>query len=289
MATRTYRCVVRALITVLVASAASTASAQNLDPNRGRITFSGGLDFANAYMFRGFLRDDTRLIMWPYVEAAVELHRSDEGVRAVTAHIGNWNSLHTGDTGSQGRSGKMWYQGDIYGTLAVAFGPDIAVGATYTAYTSPNNSFHAIKELAFKVAVDDNDTFYDVGFNPYALVAFELDTLPGIRQADAGQRRGTYLEVGVAPGWTDPAVTVQFPIKVGLSLKDYYELAGVDQRFGFLSLGGIATVPLGRNTSYGSWNVHGGVEFQTLGNTPEMFNGGDQTKFIASVGVGFAY
>jgi hypothetical protein len=48
-------------------------------------------------------------------------------------------------------------------------------------------------------------------------------------------------------------------------------------------------VPFGGTTSYGSWNVHGGVEFQSLGNTPEAFNRGDQSKLIASVGVSFSY
>jgi hypothetical protein len=289
MAAFVSRCFAVVTVGIVTLGGAPQVEAQAGDPNPGRMTFTAGLDFANAYMFRGLRQEDTELVMWPFVEGAANLYSSDEGIKSVTAHIGSWNSLHTGATGSDGISGKMWYESDLYGTLSVAFGPDIAVGATYTAYMSPNNAFHTVKEIAFKVAVDDNDTFSDAGFNPYALIAFELDTLPGIRQADAGQRAGTYLEFGVAPGWTDPAVTIAFPIKVGLSLKDYYELAAVDQRFGFLSLAAIASVPLGTNSDFGSWNVHGGVEFLSLGNTPEAFNGGDQTKFVMSVGIGVAY
>ena len=55
------------------------------------------------------------------------------------------------------------------------------------------------------------------------------------------------------------------PIKVGLSLGNYYEVAGVDETFGFLSVGGIVTVPLGSASRYGSWNIHGGAEYQKLG------------------------
>ena len=58
---------------VLITCLASEAAAQAA-PNRGRITFIGGLDFANTYMFRGLRQDDTRLIMWPYAEAIADLH-----------------------------------------------------------------------------------------------------------------------------------------------------------------------------------------------------------------------
>jgi hypothetical protein len=209
-------------------------------------------------------------------------------MKNVSFHIGTWNSLHSGSSGLNGPSGKLWYESDIYGTLGFGFGPGISIAATYTAYTSPNSSFSTIKELAFKAALDEGD-IPGASFKPYAVVAFELDTFPGVRQADRGVNAGTYLEAGIVPGYRDPALFVEFPVKVGLSLDDYYELAGVDHTFGYLSLAAVATVPFGRSSSYGAWNVHGGIEFQSLGDTPEAFNGGDQTKLIASIGVGFRY
>jgi hypothetical protein len=266
----------------------SAAQVVNPSPNRGKIMFIGGFDFATAYMFRGMLRDDTRVVLWPYTEATVDLFTGREGLKNVSLHLGTWNSLHTGATGYNNGFGKLWYESDIYGTLGVRFGPDVTVAATYTAYMSPNDSFTTIKELSFKAAVDDAGSL-GIALRPYGLVAFELDTIPGFRQADRGLEPGTYLEAGVAPGWVDPDFRVEFPIKVGLSLDDYYELNGVDQKFGFLSLAAIATVPLGRTSSYGSWNVHGGVEFLSLGNTPEALNGGDQMKLIGSIGIGFSY
>ena len=60
-----------------------------------------------------------------------------------------------------------------------------------------------------------------------------------------------------------------------MSLGDYYELAGEDNKFGFFSIAGIVTVPLGGTTSFGAWNIHGGVEYQKLGDTTECFNDGD--------------
>ena len=266
---------------------ASPVAAQTAPGNQGRITFTGGYDFANAYMFRGLLQDDTRVIMWPFAEAAAELHRDDDGVTSVKLHVGTWNSLHTGATGLNGPRRELWYESDVYATLAVGL-EDTVVSGTWIVYTSPSNSFSTIQEVIVKATLDDIGTT-GIGLNPHALVAFELGTSPRLGQADQGTNGGTYLEAGVTPGWSDAALDLRFPLKIGLSLNDYYELAGVDHRFGYLSLGAVATVPIARNTSYGTWNVRGGIEFQSLGDTPEAFNRGDQTKLIASVGLTLSY
>src|SRR5690606_10765218 len=120
------------------------------------------------------------------------------------------------------------------------FDGGLTIGSTFTAYTSPNNSFSSIKELAFKAWLDDDLAGLNaISLRPYALVAFELDTGPGTGQADLGLNGGTYMELGAAPGWTGAPLNVSFPIKLGLSLNDYYELAGVDHRFGFFSIGAV--------------------------------------------------
>jgi len=67
------------------------------------------------------------------------------------------------------------------------------------------------------------------------------------------------------------------------------ELAGTDHKFGYLSIAGIVTVPLGGTTNLGAWNVHFGGEYQQLGDTTKSFNGGEGSQFIGSVGVGFSY
>ena len=79
-----------------------------------------------------------------------------------------------------------------------------------------------------------------------------------------------------------------------MSLGDYYELEGEDNKFGFFSIAGIVTVPLGGTTSFGSWNIHGGVEYQRLGDTTAAFNLDDDglpknNQAIGSFGIGFSY
>ena len=274
-----------AVVAVVAVHASSAAAQGTSSPNGGNIALSASFDITNAYLFRGLRQDDTGLIMWPAADVGVRLFDAAGPV----LHVGTWNSLHTGLAGSDGPTRRLWYESDFYTTLSVALTNDYAVGATYTAYTSPNGSFSGVKELSFKIGPTDSAAVSSTFISPYALVAFELDTHPGLGQADGGQDAGTYLEFGASPRWAGAPVDVFFPIRVGLSLSNYYELAGEDHMFGFLSLGAHAEVPLVRTSSYGAWNVHGGIDFYSLGDTPEAFNAGDQTKLVASVGIGFTY
>jgi hypothetical protein len=77
-------------------------------------------------------------------------------------------------------------------------------------------------------------------------------------------------------------------LRKDITLGNYYELAGSDHRFGFASVAGLVTGPIVRSTNGGSINLHGGVEFQRLGETTKTFNGGDASKTIASAGIGFS-
>jgi hypothetical protein len=275
----------------LVVGLAPPAAAQSPDPNPGALTISGATDVTNAYMFRGIRQEDENLIVWPYFDLGIALHSGDGLLKSVGVNIGTWNSLHRGLSGSSGPSGKLWYESDFYVTFGVGFGHGFALGTTYTAYTSPNGMFTTVKEIAVKASADVK------GFKPYALIAFELDTTPGTGQADAGENAGRYLEVGAAPGYMLSKVALSVPIKVGVSAGNYYEMntgtsarpVYVDNAFGYFSVAGVGTVPLGGTTRFGAWNVHGGIEFQKLGDTTTELNDGEDTKVIVSGGIGFTY
>lgn len=275
----------------LVTFQATGARAQDVpaELKAGTITVTAGTDFVSSYMFRGFRQDDTKIITWPYGNIGLTLYSGDGSLRSVGVSVGMWSSLHPGDAGRDGPSGKLWYQRNFDSTLALGFGGGVSLGTTYRAYVSPNNMFSTVKEVALKLAVDDSAHFGKGAVRPYALVAFELDTAPGLGQLDAGARAGRYLELGVAPAWAANVASIAFPVKVGLSLSNYYELAGVDHKFGYASVGAVVTVPLGRPSGLGQWNVRGGVELQSLGETTQSLNGGDRSKVLGSIGVGFSY
>jgi hypothetical protein len=268
---------------------AGSAAAEPSDPNPGALSISGGVDFLNQYMFRGIRQHSTGVAIWPWADLGIAAYSGEGGLKSVGINVGTWNSLHTGDTGTDGPSTKLWYEGDFYATLGLGFGGGVSVATTYAAYTSPNNTFSTVKEIMFKLSVDDSAHLGKAAVKPYAILAQELDTAPGLGQSDGGAEAGTYLELGIAPGYTLSKASLAVPVKVGLSLSNYYELSGTDNKFGFFSVAGIVTVPLGSPSKFGSWNIHGGAEFQKLGETTKFFNGGDDSQVIGSIGIGFSY
>src|SRR6185436_2752769 len=116
---------------------------------------------------------------------------------------------------------------------------------------------------------------------PYGIIAFELSDKG---QADGGQffggKKGSYLELGAGPNWPlgGGKATLTIPIKLGVSLKDYYEipdsaLSITDNKFGYFDIGGLITFPLTSvPPKFGSWNIHGGVDVLTFGDTTKAFN-----------------
>ena len=91
----------------------------------------------------------------------------------------------------------------------------------------------------------------------------------------------------MAPGFAVSRVAGAVPVKVGLSLDNYYEGVNGDERFGFFSVAGIATVPFSSQpTRFGTWNVHGGVEWLRLGDRNQLFG---ENQVVGSLGIGFSY
>jgi hypothetical protein len=275
---------------VLASTPVWAQDAPSADPNPGALTITGSIDFLNQYMFRGIRQNSTGFATWPAVDLGIAAYSGDGGLKSVGINFGTWNSLHSGDTGTDGPSGKLWYESDFYATLGLGFGGGTSFSTTYTAYTSPNSGFTTVKEISFKFAVDDSRRGKGA-VKPYVILAQEFDTDVARGQADGGLNAGTYMELGVAPGYAASKASIAFPVKVGFSLSDYYENpeTGDDEKFGFFSIAGLVTVPLGGTTSFGSWNLHGGVEYQALGKTTEFFNGGDSSQVIGSFGIGFSY
>ena len=67
-------------------------------------------------------------------------------------------------------------------------------------------------------------------------------------------------------------------MKLGFSLSDYYEANGEDNGFGYFDIGALFTVPFSSApTKFGSWNLHGGVNYLALGDGTKSFNVKDGT------------
>lgn len=263
-------------------AAAPAATAPDADaqqsapaPEIKRFTLTGGVDFMTAYVFRGIYQEDSGTIMPPYADLGVTLGKG------VSLNVGNWNSIHSGPSGHSGH-GNAWYEADYYGSVTFTAGK-LKPGVLFTSYTSPNDAFATVHELAGVIAYDDSGSPFPL--SPKVIVGTELHG-----QADGGGNKGTYLELGIRPGLkVASALTFYVPVKVGLSLKDYYEGPTGSNRFGYFDTGVIASVPLGFMSGTGAWEVHGGVDFLWLGDNMKLLNSGDGFKPVGVIGLSFAY
>jgi hypothetical protein len=275
-----------ALVALLLVAA--PAMAQD-DPNPGALTFTGAVDVLPGvpYIFRGIVQEsDPKLTLWPYADLGIALMSGgDGGLSSVGVNFGVWNSLQTGSSGSDGPTDRLHYEEDFYATLALGFNGGVSLGTTFTAYTSPNGMFTTVEELSFKVSKAHM-------LSPYGVLAFEMGETG---QADAGANKGTYLELGVGPSWPlgGGAATFTVPVKIGMSLKDYYEGPAGDQKFGFFDIGGLVTVPLsGVPSQFGSWNFHAGADvlfFPGEDSVLRLLNDGESSKVVGLFGIGLSY
>lgn len=254
------------------------------EPSR-RVTVSAGFDFLTAYLFRGIYQEDRGVIVPPFVDLGISVYEGDGALKNITLNGGNWNSLHSGPSGNSGH-GNAWYEADYYGSVSFTVG-NWTPKALFTSYTSPNDVFGTVNELAAVLAYDDSSSAFPL--SPSATVAFELRG-----QADGGEKKGTYLELGIGPELTliDAArypVTLAVPVKLGMSLKDYYEGPTGSNRFGFFDIGGRASVPLAFLNGRSTWEVHGGVNVLWLGDNLRALNNGDRVKPIGVIGMSVTY
>jgi hypothetical protein len=273
-------------------STAAPAAAQADDPNPGALTLTASFDVPSLYYFRGIRQEiDPKFTMWPAADLGIALSSGDGALKSSAINIGLWNSLHTGSSGTDGFSEMLHYEEDFYAALNLGFGGGIGFGTTFTAYTSPNRMFTTVKEISFKVSKSGM-------LAPYGILAFEIGG-DDSGQADVGANKGTYLELGVGPSFPlgGGKVTLTVPVKLGMSLSDYYEhpLTGEDNKFGFFDVGGLITVPLsGIPSKFGTWNFHAGADFLAFGDTTETFNLDDDGETSSSTvtwifGFGLSY
>ncbi len=249
------------------------------------VSGSLGIDFTTAYFFRGILQENQGVIGQPWVELGYNLYTANEGLKNLDLTFGLWNSLHDGPTGG---AGGPWYESDFYVGLSAGIGDRLSVGATYTSYYSPNATFGTVQEIAFSASVDDSGWFGEsLQLNPSLTVAFELNG-----QADAGAKRGTYAEIGIEPSFAigklgDADLTLTVPVKVGLSLGDYYEYGtGDDDFLGYFDIGAAVSAPLHfMPARLGPWDASLGLHAIVLGDNNKLVNHDDGTALVLSLGL----
>ena len=256
------------------------------DAVHGRLGFA----LTSQYFFRGIEQENQGIIAQPTLDLSLNVHEGDEGLRQLNIVTGIFESLHSGPTGS---TGGVWYESRYYLGVEGQFGERFAGGVRYNTYATPNGSAQSlnntVEELQFQVQFDDAGIFSkDWTLFPTATVAFELEG-----QRDGGNERGIYAELAISPAWTigeigDAELTLKFPSRIGVSLKDYYEQlnGGDDDFFGYIQSGGVVSAPLNfRASRLGPWRGYAGLHLILLGNNNDERNGDDRAELFFEFGM----
>jgi hypothetical protein len=256
------------------------------DAESSRLHFAFGADYTTAYFFRGFAYEDTGLIIQPWADLALDVVRAEEVT--VSLMLNTWNSFHgqATDAGTTDDFRKYWFESDIGAGISFEFA-NWSASAMYNWYTSPSDAWETTEEVMLTLAYADEE-FLPGGWTllPELVLAIETGSV-----ANDGFRKGSFLQLGVSPGVEFDAGSVKgldlrFPVRVGLSLSNYYEGEnGENDAFGFASAGAEFTLPLPLDSSWGSWSLHAGIQGLFLGDVTTEANGGDDFQLIASFGI----
>jgi len=265
------------LVAADLARSSSTLAAQAPAPAARPVKVTGAFDFPTLYIFRGIRQEfDADLTFQPWVNLAYTASPT------VTLNVGSWNSIHSGSNSDEDVYDGTFYETDFYVSGAFATGK-VTSTLLYTAYMSPIDAFGPVHEIAYTAGFNDSENGVPVA--PAVTVAFEL----GDKSADAGANKGIYLELAATPAipmGDDPPLTLTVPIKLGMSLKDYYEnpLTGEDSTFGYFSIGLMALKSLSPNL-----DIHGGVLIYGFGDTLKLFNNDESSQVVGTIGLGFSF
>lgn len=249
------------------------------------------LEFLTAYYYRGFLQENHGVIAQPALRLDVDVWRGDDtdwlqNISLIGAVRG---SFHEEQTWSDGTGADIWYELDAVGGFGFRFLDRWTFETKYVSISSPNDAWDTINEIDIDLAFDDAGLWPgDFAVKPHMLIAYEFDG------SAAGQQEGTLMELSIEPGMTvvqsrTIPVRLSFPMKVGLSLDDYYVLpwGGEDETFGFFKAGVSLTVPLTFvPPDLGQWAIIGGVDWIFLGDNTQMLNMNDDTDVVGRIGLG---
>ncbi len=254
--------------------------------NSGALSFSLGADVPTAYVFRGYNLENSGLIVQPYAEISTSI------ADGVDAYFGTWNSLHSNDETATGNSNEFWYESDIYAGVSLGLVDKVSLDVAVVGYLYPNGNFTDYWELLTTVGFDDSEYLGEWALSPYVMLGLEFAT------DDAADEDNIYLEIGGEWGYSlvesaDYPIDLTVPIKIGMSLDDFYvnNEDGDNELFGFISVGAVASVPLSFvPTEYGTWSASAGLTGYLL-NDDVSLNQGEEDTFmvVAQVGVSMEY
>lgn len=277
---------------VLGVSCRAAIAEEEESPNSGFVSLTFNNDFTTAYMFRGILQERDGLIWEPSVGISFNLYESEDGpLKGASFAVGNWNSVHSEDTGANGSGPASMYESDFYPSLSLSWAGGVTTALTYYFYTSPNGAFRTVEEVDLAISFDDSPYLGAFALKPSATFAFETKRT----SFGSGSDNVAVLAIGPStsatiPGLDSYPITVTLPVSVGLSMDDYYDDGVHNDTFGYATIGLNANIPLAFvPAKYGSWSITNGFNVFFLSDALEAVNQSDEVYPVWTSSIAMAY
>jgi hypothetical protein len=258
---------------------------------KSAITGDLGVNFVSEYISRGAMQENQGVIAQPYADLYFALYEGDGFVNKVTLNLGLWSSLHSKHTGEGAvsdttkSSTPAWYEFDYTPGVSVTFAKNYTFTASYFEFDSPNDAFNASRNINLNLAYSDTDLLGAFALHPHVAYLREIN---GIAATGPVGGRGSYYEVGVAPGL--PAfgpVTITFPVTGGFGSNDFY---AENKTFGYISGGVNASVALSCiPTQYGTWAFNAGATYYYLADQNADYSNVDNNRVVFGGGLGATF
>jgi hypothetical protein len=273
------------LIAALLAPQTGRADEPAAAPRRLSTRVSAA--YTTAYVSRGRVLEDRGGIAQPDLEVGLALHEGTGLLEKLSAFGGLWASLHGDDRfAAPGSSTRAWYEFDSYAGVSAAFAGGLTSTLSYWSIVSPSDAFRNFQYVELKVGYDDGPHWGTSG--GFSISPSAKLIVPVHNTAGTGTRKGQYLELGVAPGYTLAAgsaypVRLSVPVAVGLGFDGFYAkdadgvapyAPGASESFGFASAGLAASVPLAfaSDAGVGKWSLSASATYYRFGDGVKDFN-----------------
>ena len=223
-----------------------------------RIDLQAGVTSYSAVYYNGIHQENQDLIFQVYADGSLTIWQDEAGkfFNRISLETGLLTSHFDGPTGG-GRlnSNSKLVEMNVYG----------GIGATildrWEVQLYPRQRIRTdgvtpaltqdVHSVELRIAFDDSTPAYQWSLQPHVMVLLEYEGTSD-RVRAPGTRTSTYLELGMAPemelfrlGPRTP-VLLQLPMRIGLSLDDYYQdpRNGDDDVFGFFEFGADLSIPV---------------------------------------------
>lgn len=275
-------------LSILTVASLPAGAGEPPPPNTGALSLTVTFNFPSAYISRGIATSNSGFQFQPTLELKASLYGGEEKDLLTAAYVKAAGFAHMQSATPTIRTN--YYEQDIYLTGGLTLLKRLTLEGGWNLYAYPGlGSASQVQEVFGRVAVDDAGLWpfslpgdQDFALSPYVMVARETSGgADGARPFGGGL--GTYIEVGVDPGYTIDlskrwTIRLHTPTTVGLSLDKYYEVStatGIsDTTFGFVDTALAADIPMKFvPPRYGKWTFSSGLHFLWLGANPKLLAG----------------